>query len=261
MAVAVITRDGDAAYAAALAALGLETVVMPVTQTAPAADPDALGRAIARGGYRAVVVASARAARELVRAAGSAALRERASGATLPELSAGGAALPEVWAVGAATARALGDVPAIVPDGVRDGASLARAMIAMRALAGERVLVPRAEDGRDDAIAILRDAGAIVDDVVVYRTVPVPADDPAIARGRELLAAGGAAVCVVFAPSQVAALDALVGVSTIVTTWVAIGETTAQALRDRGAAAVAVAATPTPEGIANAVAAVYPPRS
>jgi uroporphyrinogen-III synthase len=42
---------------------------------------------------------------------------------------------------------------------------------------------------------------------------------------------------------------------------VAIGETTAAALRARGVSAVAVAPTPTPEGIAIAVASVYPRRT
>jgi uroporphyrinogen-III synthase len=125
-------------------------------------------------------------------------------------------------------------------------------------LAGKRVLVPRAEAGRDDAIEILRAAGVEVEAVTAYRTVPVAADDPAIARGRALLVAGEAAVCVVFAPSQVAALDALVGIRTLATRFAAIGETTALALREAGAEVIAVAASPTPEGIANAVAAVYP---
>jgi uroporphyrinogen-III synthase len=68
-------------------------------------------------------------------------------------------------------------------------------------------------------------------------------------------------VCAVFAPSQVAALDALVGVRAITARFAAIGETTATALRAAGAAAVAVAGAPTPEGLAKAVSAVYPQES
>ncbi|HLL20570.1 MAG TPA: uroporphyrinogen-III synthase, partial [Kofleriaceae bacterium] len=75
----------------------------------------------------------------------------------------------------------------------------------------------------------------------------------------ELLVAGQVAICAVFAPSQVRALDELVGIRRVVTTFVAIGDTTADALREHGADAVVVAPTPTPEGIANAVASVYPP--
>src|SRR4051812_44140753 len=94
MAFAVLTRDPvDAqAYASVLLPLGLEVVPMPVTTTAPADDPDALARALATAGFAAIVVASPRAAHELVRAA-------RATGQAL--------ALPEVWAVGPATQRTL----------------------------------------------------------------------------------------------------------------------------------------------------------
>jgi len=245
MAYVVITRDveGGSAYAAALEHLGLDAVMMPVTQTAPPSDPGELVRAMERGGYQAIVCASARAAGAIIR-------------------SKGHTPIPEVWAVGPATARVLADahLSPILPEAARDGASLARALLAQRDLAGKRVLVPRAEEGREDGIAILRDAGVIVDDIVAYRTIPVAADDPAIARGRELLAAGQVAVCCVFAPSQVAALDALVGIRAITTQFAAIGDTTADALREAGVSVVAVAPTPTPEGIANAVAAVYPPR-
>jgi uroporphyrinogen-III synthase len=253
MAYAVVTRDreGAAPYAAALAPLGLEVVAMPVTRTEPPEDPEALARALARGGHAAIVCASARAAAALVAAA--AARTGDPAGAP-----AGDQPLPEVWAVGPATARALevGRIRAIVPDGVRDGASLARAMIAARELAGARVLVPRAEDGRDEAIACLRAAGAEIDDIVAYRTVAAPAGETALAEGRALLLSGRAAICVVLAPSQVAALAALVPLAPL--SFAAIGETTAAALRAAGARAVAVAATPTPAGIATAVRSVYP---
>jgi len=246
MAYVVITRDvdGGSPYAGALEALGLEAVMMPVTQTAPPADPDALVRAMERGGYQAILCASAKAAGAIIRAKGH-------------------TPIPEVWAVGPATARVLAEahLSPILPDTARDGASLARALVSQRDLAGKRVLVPRAEEGREDGIAILRAAEIIVDDIVAYRTIPVAADDPAIARGRALLASGQAAVCCVFAPSQVAALDALIGVRSIDTRFAAIGETTAEALRDAGAEVIAIAATPTPEGIAKAVASVYPPKA
>lgn len=239
----MLTRDLEAAapYAAALAPLGLETVAMPVTRTAPAEDPGELARAIGQGGHAAIVVASARAAAAL-------------------EAARGGAALPEVWAVGRATARALeaAGIAARVPPAARDAATLARALLAERDLAGRRVLVPRAEGGRDEAIAILRDAGAEVDAIACYRTVPAAADDPALARGLVVLRGDAAAVCAMFAPSQVRALDALVEIRRISAVFAAIGETTADALRGAGAAAVVVAEGPTPERLAKAVSAVYP---
>ena len=110
-------------------------------------------------------------------------------------------------------------------------------------------------------MSILRAASAEIVDVVAYRTVPTSADDPAIARGRELLEAGDAAVCLVFAPSQASALDAAVGpLGKLATTFAAIGDTTGAVLREAGVARVAVAATPTPEGVAQAISSVYPPR-
>jgi uroporphyrinogen-III synthase len=246
MAYAVVTRDleGAGRYAEALAPLGLEVVAMPVTQTAPPRDPDALSRALAGGGHAAIVCASARAAAALIRATP-------------------GAALPEVWAVGRATARVLeaAGVPVVVPEAVVDGATLAAALVAARPLAGAKVLVPRAEEGREDAIELLRANGVTVEDVIAYRTVPAPANAPELARGRELLASGQAAVCAVFAPSQVAALAALVRLPELSTVFAAIGATTAQALAAAGAAPVVTASRPTPEGLANAIAAVYPPRT
>jgi uroporphyrinogen-III synthase len=242
----VITREAEAAapYAAALASLGLEGVAMPVTRSAPAPDPDELARAVARGGYAAIVVASARAAAALAAARGD-------------------TALPEVWAVGPATARVLAGagIAARLPPIARDGAALVSALVRERGLAGQRVLVPRAQDGRDEAIAILRDAGAEVDAIVAYRTVATSADDPAIAHGLRLLRAGEAAVCAVFAPSQVAALEGLVGIRAIAAVFAAIGATTVAALRAAGATVAAVADAATPEGLAKAVSAVYPVRT
>ena len=237
----MITREASARYTAVLAPLGLEVVAFPVTRTEPARDPRVLARAIAQGGYAAVLVASARAAEAL-------------------HVARGDHVLPEVWAVGPATARALAaaGIAAEVPAAARDGRTLARALVAVRPLAGLRVLVPRAEDGRDEAIAILRAAGAEVDAITAYRTVATAGDAPELAPGLAVLR--DAAVCAVFAPSQVAALDALVPIRAITARLVAIGQTTAAALREAGAAQVAVADAPTPEGLAKAVSAVYPLR-
>jgi uroporphyrinogen-III synthase len=249
---AVLTRDeADAkSYAAQLAPLGLDVVAMPVTRTAPPADPNALARALPAEAYAAILVASPRAAHELARAAQASALP----------------ALPEVWAVGLATKRALeiAKLPAQHPAGVRDGVELAKALVARRDLTGKRVLVPRAEDGRVEALEVLRNAGATVVDVVAYRTIAVAPDDPSLAHAADLLLTGRAAVCAMFAPSQVAALAAVVSargsaLADLATRFCAIGETTASAARNAGIREVAVASAPTPEGMAQAVRSVYPP--
>lgn len=235
MASAVITRD-PGEYTSVLAALGLDVIAMPVTKTAAPADPNALERAL-KTSWDIIVVASRRAASELN--------RFQVDG--------------EIWAVGPATQRALVPLAAHVPPDVRDGVELAQHVIA-RGVQGKRILVPRAEDGRLEGIELLRRAGADVTDVIAYRTVAVSADDPSVGRGREALASG-AAVCCVFAPSQVTALAAIVGpLSALATQFCAIGETTAAALRSLGIHEVAVAPSPTPEGMAQAVRSVYPPR-
>ncbi len=246
MATVVLTRDaaGCARYALALAPL--DVVSMPVTRAAPPADPAALARALDAGDFTAIAVASARAASALV------------------DAGAGRAgSLPATYAVGPGTAAVLhaAGIVVHVPDGVRDAVSLATAMVAALGATG-RVLVPRAEDGRDDGISILQAAGLEVLPITAYRTRPTPAADAALTAGRAALARGGVAVaCALFAPSQVTALDALVGIRSLgALPFVAIGETTASALRAAGAAVIAVAARPTPEGLAGAVATVYPPR-
>ena len=190
-----------------------------------------------------ILVASARAAQALARARGH-------------------APLPEVWAVGPATAAALqaAGIPALQPAAAIDASTLAAALLGARALVGKKVLVPRADEGRDEAITMLRAAGALVDDIAAYRTVPISADDAELAVPRSLLVTGKVAVCAVFAPSQVTALARLLGsLAALPTRFVAIGETTAAALHAAGVSEVGVADRPTPEGLANAVAAVYPP--
>jgi len=234
---AVLTREEVQPYAPAFAAIGLDVIAMPVTQPAPPADPGALARLVASTHHDVAIVASPRAAFALLQARGD-------------------GELPEIWVVGPSTKRVfdIARVPAHHPAGVVDGAGLAAALIANRSLSGKRVLVPRAEEGRDDGIKLLRDTGAIVDDAIAYRTVPTPFDDARLARGRELLATGAARVCAVFAPSQVAALARVIALAHTDCRFAAIGHTTASALRDRGLTDIAVARTPTPEALAEALA-------
>jgi uroporphyrinogen-III synthase len=252
----VLTREDIAPYAAALSTIGFETVAMPVTQQlAEPADRDALVRAVQSGPFTAVVVASRHAAIFLATAL------TKARRSSSDDLAALERSLGEVWAVGPATKQSL-DLEGLAshyPPEVHDGAELARAMIAARDLRGQRVLVPHAEQGRTEAIELLRAAGADVVDVVAYRTHTVAADHPTVSAGRELLASYGAAVCAVFAPSQVAALAAIVGpLAEVPAQFCAIGETTGAALRAAGVSEPSVAPTPTPDGLVAAVRALVP---
>jgi len=143
MAHAVLTRDAAdlGPYAAALAPLGLDVVAMPVTRTEAPADPDALARALNTGDYAAIVVMSQRAAHELVRAVVSL----TSVRATLPDL-------PDVWVVGAATKRVLdaAKLPAHLPEDVRDGNELVRALAGSLKLRGKLQHAVRASGGSRD---------------------------------------------------------------------------------------------------------------
>jgi len=252
---AVLTRDPDAAagYASALAGVGLGVVALPVTRIDPAGDEDRARLATAAthlDRYDAVLIASPRAAEALVAAMGG------------DVTGLWGAGAPKVWAIGAASQAALAraGVTASVPIKA-DAAGLADAVIAGGM--ARRILLPRAEGGRDEGIVALEAAGATVDAIVAYRTVAVAADDPALAAG---LAAvdGGPALIAMFAPSQVTALAAILAarsgaLAALACPLVAIGGTTAAAITAAGGRVAATAASPTPEGMAKAAASVYPP--
>lgn len=281
---AVITRDREAtaSYAEALRPLGLEAIAMPVTRHE--AIDAGLERVLRERTYDAIAVASARAARALVEAWNAppreggrmvvACWYEVAWGEPpdppKPALDEQGRAkLPRVWAVGPATARVLAEagIDAILDPAADDGESLAEVLIAGLAredesppLRGRRLLVPRAAGGRTELLDALVYAGATIDVMSVYRTFHADPADEEIADGKRELEGGDAVVVCVFAPSQVTALADLVPIDASMQ-YVAIGDTTAKALRHAGAKRVAVATEPTPEGLANAVRKVYPPRS
>ncbi|HVO31653.1 MAG TPA: uroporphyrinogen-III synthase [bacterium] len=160
-----------------------------------------------------------------------------------------------VFAVGPKTASALaakGITPEEVPAAHR-GAALGRAAAdALAPVAGRRVLLPRAEEGRDEAAAALTAAGALVDIAPVYRTVA-----PAGARSAlEAALARGAFDASIFAsPSAVThAADALGSAARAsLARVVAIGPTTAEAAAARGLSAAAVADGATPSDLVAAV--------
>jgi uroporphyrinogen-III synthase len=236
-----------APYAEALAALGLTAVAMPVTRVAPASDVDRARLAHAAAAierYDAIVVASAHAVAALLAALGS--RRD----------------IPAVWAVGPATAAALldGGIVARTAPARYDAGGLGAAVSATGA---RRVLLPRADGGRDEAIVALEASGATVDAITAYQTVARAPNDPDLIEGLTILDRGTPEVVCVFAPSQVAALDAVLAsrgmkLATLGCPIVAIGATTGAALDAAGVPPAAIAATPTPEGMAAAVATVYP---
>lgn len=91
-----------------------------------------------------------------------------------------------VAAIGTATADALtlrGVVPALVPaEFVAEALAEALVRRSGGTLTGTRVLIPSAEDAREALAAGLREHGAIVENIAVYRTVPVEADLSGLAK-------------------------------------------------------------------------------
>ena len=149
-------------------------------------------------------------------------------------------------AVGSGTATALqsaGLRPEVVGDA--GGDALARRMVAAGLARGDVVLHPCGEDARGELSHTLRAAGATVVPVAVYRMVAdevgtrsVTGEFAAVVIGSPRLAQRAADLF----PSRPPAI--------------AVGRTTASALRDLGWPPAHVAATPTPDDVAGALRAV-----
>jgi hydroxymethylbilane synthase len=183
----LVTRAGEQAGALSerLRELGAIAIEFPVIRIVPPEDmqplDDALGRLCQPGKacYTWVVFTSANGVNRFF---------ER-----LRELGGDAQALQgvRVAVIGAATRAALEryGVRADVVPGEFVAERLVEALIedARRrgeTLAGKRVLLARAADARDVVPISLREAGVLVDDVAVYRTIPAAGDD---ATGREVL--------------------------------------------------------------------------
>ncbi|MDF1563356.1 MAG: uroporphyrinogen-III synthase [Deltaproteobacteria bacterium] len=220
-----------------LEAAGLEVHHLPAIALCPPADPGALSRAVAeQSEHDDLVFTSAAAVTAFV---------EAAEALGVPTFGSA-----RIVAVGMATARALeaaGAEVALVGEG--GGAELAAAY-PEGSLVGRRILLPRAEAGREEFPEAARAAGAEVTVVAAYCTLPRPEVGEAIG---ELIASGGVKAVCFASPSAVEAVAAGLSESSWESfTAVAIGETTASALRAIGVEPV-VAGEPSGTGLAEAV--------
>ena len=169
-------REQAAAFVALLEARGARVVAFPTIVTRPA-DPAEVDRAIAAlAAYAWIVFSSANAVRFFL---------DRLTARGLPGLPAG----LRVAAVGRATADLLAE-RGIGVDAVPEEFVGARVAAAVGDVRGQRVLLPRADIGRAETVEALEAAGAIVDAVTLYHTVPAAPDPAAVAA----LAAGVDAV-------------------------------------------------------------------
>lgn len=162
-----------------------------------------------------------------------------------------------VFAVGAKTASALqksGVQPFFVP-ATFGGEGLA-SHFRSQDLKGHRFLLPRGDLGREESAEGLRQAGAVVIPVVVYRTAGP--DDISAAFVRTALASRSVDVAVFASPSAVEHFVRILdpGLREAAKEYLvvaAIGETTAAAVRRAGFPAPVVARTATDEGLIEAL--------
>ena len=163
-----------------------------------------------------------------------------------------------VAVVGPATARAWTGLTGTSPDLVARGSATALleepelACSPQVPSAAKRVLLP-ASSLADPALADgLRRAGWEVEQVAAYTTTTADASDfpPGLAS---TWATGGVDAVVLTAPSTTRAVLELLGSPPPDTRLVAIGATTAAAARELGLPVAAIASSPTPEGLLQAV--------
>jgi uroporphyrinogen III methyltransferase/synthase len=168
----------------------------------------------------------------------------------------------KIAAIGPATAAALlryGLRADVVPPEFR-GEAVAEAMRKFDpSLSGSSVLLARAAVARDALPNLLREAGARVDIVPVYRALPAPAES--YEQIRSQLAQGSIDIVTFTSPSTLERLLEALGAegSELLrrTTLAAIGPITGQALEQRGLSPTIVAESFTSEGLVAALTAFY----
>ncbi|MCA5894506.1 uroporphyrinogen-III synthase [Isoptericola sp. NEAU-Y5] len=234
-----------AALVARLRASGVDAVAAPVIERAPADDHaplDAAARAVAGGEYRWVVVTSVNAVGALHDAA-------RRAGVDLARAATRWAA------VGPATRSALEDVGVRVDllpaDDDATAAGLVAAFPPPGPAAPHRVLLPLGDLASPTLARGLSAAGWAPNVVTAYRTVRHELAPDVARRATD----GGFDLVVVASGSAAREVARQVGTGTPV---VAIGGPSAAAAREAGLTVAAVAATPTDDGLAAAVATALP---
>lgn len=115
--------------------------------------------------------------------------------------------------------------------------------IARNPLTGKRFLFPRGDLARDTLPSILRSHGAVVDDALVYRTVPVRPEN--LEHVRQRLFAGAIDAALFFSPSAFTQFVNLLGSDAPrQTALAAIGRVTARTITDAGFTPAFTAAVP-----------------
>ncbi|PDW02971.1 uroporphyrinogen-III synthase [Candidatus Viridilinea mediisalina] len=240
----LITRAAGRAdgMAARLRDLGAEPLVHPTIAYAPPEDTEALRAALERleaGFYEWLMLTSITAVEAVANGLSGRKLGERIS--------------LKLGAVGPATAAACEQLLGVQVAGVPERFTGDELASALGDPVGRRVLLPNADIARPALEERLRTAGALVDRVIAYRTVPAPG-------GAELattMADGKGWVVTLSSPSTARFLLAQLGPSSSTALQHAliacIGPTTANACRELGLTPTVVAEAYSEEGLLRAL--------
>jgi uroporphyrinogen III methyltransferase/synthase len=246
-------REQAAELVEGLTALGAEAIEAPMIRIVPPEDPSALLRAAAQpAAFDWIVFTSANAVDAFMRALLDGERDVRALKG------------PRLCAIGTSTAarlRRYGIKVDLVPPEFHAGAVVPE-MARTGSLARVRVLLPRADIGRELIGDQLRAAGATVTEVVAYRTVDEDAQRPDAPDVYAMLLEGRIDVATFTSASAVRSFARIFGADQaadlLKTTVVAtIGPTTAEAVAHLGVEVTVQPATYTVPGLIEAIAAHY----
>jgi uroporphyrinogen III methyltransferase/synthase len=230
----------------ALRESGAQPVAIPTIRTVALAEDERLRRALERlDRYDALVFTSRNGVRCFAE-------RARARALELDRLPV------QVFCVGGATAKAAreaGFPEPRIPEVPSDAQALLETLATALPPAGRRFLIPTAESARDTLPRGLRAAGARVDVVAVYRTLPADLD---VDRLRERLVRGELDALTFTSPSAarafVAALDGPARAAAERSVVAAIGKLTAEELRRERLEPCVVADSPGARALVAALA-------
>jgi len=237
----------------ALEVLGAEVLLLPMIEASLPETWEPLDRALKQlSQFDAVVFVSKIAVNETYKRAQRLRLADELRGPSVGLIAA----------VGPGTAQAATEhglrVGHVATD--RTGEGLAREL--GDKLAGRRVLMPRGNRGDERLPNALREAGANVTEVVVYKTVLPETPDPVILSR---IRSGDVDAIVFASPSALTNLSEFIEARELAalssdTQFAAIGPTTAKALRNAGIRVEIEASEPTTAGLVEAIANYYRPQ-
>lgn len=243
----VITRGPEQALelGEALIALGAQVLLLPLVEFSPVWDSENLDAALSRQAqFDAILFLSANAVRYVF---------ERCRNLGVPFDAQHKPRI--VVAIGAATARALANEEVRADYVARESTSSALAKELKDSLVGKSVLLPRSDRGSESAPLALVEIGALVTEVVAYRTgMPKSIDAMVAAR----VSSGEVDAIVFSSPSAVKNFvavfcDAAAARLGQRTKFAAIGPTTAQALRSENLPVAIEAAESSTDGLVDAL--------